>query len=77
MEILRDKSMCGLQKQKTSWKLNDKERKMQVAMWKSDFMEQEIFKSKMLRKEMEAQLEDTFAKASKKHRCHEKQTELF
>ena len=40
-------------------------------------MEQEISESKMLRKEMEAQLEDTFAKASQKHRCHEKQTELL
>ena len=59
MGILRDTSMHGLQKQKTSWKLNDKAGKMQVTMWKSDFIKQEISESKMLRKEMEAQLEDT------------------
>lgn len=52
-------------------KLNDKEEEMEVSMQKSNSMEQEISESKMFRKKLKDQLEDTFAEASKEHRPHE------
>lgn len=44
---------------------------MEVSIQKSDFMEQDISESNLFGKEQEAQLEDTFADASKEHRPHE------
>eukprot|EP00069_Balaena_mysticetus_P004734 bmy_17503T0 len=49
---------------------------MEVAMSKSDSMEQEISESKMFRKDLEAQLEDTFAEASQEHKPHESRENL-
>lgn len=68
--------MHGLQKQKISRKLNDKEEEMEVAMSKSNSMEQEISETKTFRKDLEAQLEDTFVEASQEHKPHESRENL-
>ncbi|TKC38269.1 hypothetical protein EI555_002958, partial [Monodon monoceros] len=56
--------------------LNDKEEEMEVAMSKSNSMEQEISETKTFRKDLEAQLEDTFVEASQEHKPHESRENL-
>uniref|UniRef100_A0A8B9S1H4 CDC42 binding protein kinase beta n=1 Tax=Accipiter nisus TaxID=211598 RepID=A0A8B9S1H4_9AVES len=64
------------QKQKLSRQLRDKEEEVEVSMQKIDAMRQDIRKSEKIRKELEAQLEEVVAEASKERKLRE-HSEVF
>uniref|UniRef100_A0A8C3TXC3 Serine/threonine-protein kinase MRCK beta n=1 Tax=Catharus ustulatus TaxID=91951 RepID=A0A8C3TXC3_CATUS len=64
------------QKQKLSRQLRDKEEELEVSMQKIDVLRQDVRKSEKIRKELEAQLEEVVAEASKERKLRE-HSEVF
>uniref|UniRef100_A0A8C9L9H4 non-specific serine/threonine protein kinase n=1 Tax=Pavo cristatus TaxID=9049 RepID=A0A8C9L9H4_PAVCR len=64
------------QKQKLSRQLRDKEEEVEMSLQKNDAMRQDIRKSEKIRKELESQLEEVMAEASKERKLRE-HSEVF